>query len=204
MDWPIFADLDGDGTLDPFARTFDRFDDEVFKTGGGVSIFDVNGDGTPEILKLVYNSPFSGAETATLYYRDINGSYTPSPEFSDLQLRGRMEQGVPFDYDNDGDLDLFIPRYAIANYESGALVYEPGSLLLQNDQGTFHDVTGSVPVTSDTATNLAFFDDARQPESVIPVDINRDGWIDLYTAGHLLMNTGSGFIDANEAVQSSC
>jgi enediyne biosynthesis protein E4 len=66
------------------------------------------------------------------------------------------------DYDNDGDLDLFVTSFG------------PETLLRNNGDGTFTDVTREAGVTDSLWSTSATF-----------VDVDRDGDLDLYVANYL-------------------
>ena len=68
------------------------------------------------------------------------------------------------DYDNDGDLDIFVPTGSI-NYEQ-----RDRNALLRNDRGTFRDVYLAAGLTDSLPTDNAIW-----------LDYDRDGFIDLYT-----------------------
>jgi len=73
------------------------------------------------------------------------------------------------DYDNDGDMDLFIGS-------SGS----PNSKLMRNDGGSFTNVTTGSGF--DTYTNTSTEWTCH--------DFNNDGWVDVLGAGAMLMNNG--------------
>ncbi|NKB71014.1 MAG: hypothetical protein GKR89_28425 [Candidatus Latescibacteria bacterium] len=87
------------------------------------------------------------------------------------------------DYDNDGDLDLFVP------------VWFSDNILLRNDQGLFHPVTTAAGLSNSLATDQATW-----------LDYDRDGYLDLYindlhqdgiADNRLYRNNGDGtFVDA--------
>jgi hypothetical protein len=76
--------------------------------------------------------------------------------------------GVIFgDFDNDNDLDLYVPR--------GFILSSAPDRLLRNDQGRFTDVTLAAGLT-----------DTLPSGNAIWLDYDRDGWLDLYV-GHTLI-----------------
>jgi hypothetical protein len=73
----------------------------------------------------------------------------------------------PFDYDNDGDLDLFIGSYAATNDFGG----DETSYLLENDKGTF------------TIAESSIFDNIGMLTDAIWDDFDNDGIKDLIVIG---------------------
>ena len=92
------------------------------------------------------------------------------------------------DYDNDGDLDLFL--MTASRSEGFAESAEPSNRLYRNDgNGRFSDVTGQAGLVR-----------SGWGQGVCAGDYDNDGWIDLYLTyyGHnvLYRNTGEGsFMD---------
>jgi len=98
-------------------------------------------------------------------------------------LPGRKGGGVIFgDYDNDGDLDLYV---SVGFGEKQGVI----NMLLRNDRGIFKDVTVEAGLT-----------DVQPTDNAIWLDYDRDGNIDLYTGdqggpeirNNLYRNTGDG------------
>lgn len=88
----------------------------------------------------------------------------------------------PFDYDGDGDLDLFVGSESVSN-DFGKI---PRSYFLQNDNGSFK------PIQTDLFDNLGMVTDA------VWEDFNGDGVSDLVIVGEwmsplFLKNNGSAF-----------
>ncbi|MGE0589015.1 MAG: VCBS repeat-containing protein [Cyclobacteriaceae bacterium] len=88
----------------------------------------------------------------------------------------------PFDYDGDGDLDIFVGSESVSN-DFGKV---PRSYLLQNENGAFN------PVQPDLFSNLGMVTDA------VWEDFNGDGKADLMVVGEwmkpvFLKNEGSSF-----------
>ncbi len=108
-----------------------------------------------------------------------------------------------FDYDNDGDLDLFVGNYVKWNKEIdfqlgstlvgfGRAYGQPmnfeGSFpsLFENDgAGTFTDVSESSGIrVANKATGVP----VAKSLGVAPVDLNKDGWMDLIIANDTVRN----------------
>jgi len=86
---------------------------------------------------------------------------------------------VVADFDNDGDLDIFIPYYT---FNSST---EQCYLLINDGKGHFTDIADAAGVSLRNRPNNL------RPEGAQAVDFNNDGWIDLYVAGHLFINNGN-------------
>lgn len=102
-----FLDVDNDGDLDLY----------VARGGGG----DVAGQ--PELWQDL------------LYLNNGNGQFTAVEALPDMPSATRCI--APFDWDGDGDLDLFIG----GRVTPGEYPVAPRSYLLENDNGVFRDVT---------------------------------------------------------------
>jgi hypothetical protein len=142
--------------------------------GGGVAVFDYNGDGRPDIFFT------NGANIATLkkdspkyrnrlFRNDGNGKYTDVTDAAGLAGTG-YDIGVAVgDYDNDGYPDLFV-----------AGVYK-NTLYHNNGNGTFTDVTAKA--------GLDHFNDPQfgplWAVTAAWVDVNNDGLLDLFVVNYM-------------------
>lgn len=108
---------------------------DTFNLSGGGIMDDFDGDGLLDIM----TSSYDRAESLRYFHNEGNG------HFSDWTVQaGLIEQKgglniVQADYDNDGRLDLLVCRGAWM----GRLGKDRNSLLRQNEDGTFHDITVS-------------------------------------------------------------
>ena len=119
-----------------------------------------------------------------LYTNDGNGNFTKTENVLPImQASGYCVKAS--DFDNDGDLDLFVGGFLIPQQYP-----KPGSsYLLQNDNGMFKDVTNSM---SKDLQHIGMVKDAKF------VDMNNDGLLDLLVTGQwmaleLFINTGTQF-----------
>ncbi len=137
---------------------------------GGVVADDFDNDGWTDLF-LTDSAP----PTQSHLYRNRGDG-----RFEDVTVQAGLvgETGglnvVQTDYDNDGWLDLFIVRGAWMR-ELGRM---PNSLLRNNGDGTFSDVT-------EAAGLLTFF----PALSVAWFDANNDGWLDVFIGGESLPNS---------------
>ena len=106
--------------------------------------------------------------------------------------------GALFDYDNDGDLDLFAVQGGPLRIRAGGTKAPPRSRLFRNDLDRggglrFSDVTESSGLVA-----------IGYGMGVAAGDIDNDGWVDLYVtylgSNHLFRNRGDGtFADITAA-----
>jgi hypothetical protein len=147
-----------------------------FNMGGGAVMEDFDNDG---LLDLATTS-FEPTNPMAYYRNEGDGTFKEKTETAGLlgQLGGKTL--VQTDFNNDGQMDLFISR--------GAWLYSPirPSLLRNNGDGTFSDVTkeaGLLDPVNSTCSRWA--------------DYDNDGWVDVYIVceqqtNRLYHNKGNG------------
>ncbi len=162
--------------------------------GSGVALFDYDNDGDLDVF-LVQGGPLgskgstAGSPASRLFRNDLTVGSDGSRRlhFTDVTERARAGvrgygMGVAVgDCDNDGFLDLLVTAFG------------PSTLLHNNGDGTFSDVTAQQPGLADEqwSTSAAF------------VDYDRDGDLDLFVAryvdftpaGNKLCNDSAGARD---------
>ena len=144
----------------------------TFNLSGGAIIDDFDGDDDLDILTSSYDS-----SSQTQLFRNDEGAFVEVTEEAGLKgFYGGLTM-VQADYDNDGDVDVFIPRGAWLK----AWGRHPNSLL-RNDGGKFTDVTFDVGLG-----------DVHYPTKTAAwADYDNDGDLDLYVGNE----TTPGEVDA--------
>lgn len=145
---------------------------------GDLAIFDADGDGDQDLLSVGGgNEQALAVKTAyqpILWLNDGQAKFTRTNQFPTLAVSSQTVR--PFDFDGDGDLDIFIGGRQIP----GAYPLVPPSYLLRNDRGQFTDV--SHKIAPDLA-KLGLVCDA------LPLDIDRDKDTDLVLVGEWMPTT---------------
>ncbi len=144
--------------------------------GAGVALFDYDADGDLDVF-LVQGGPFepggkigSTHPTSRLFRNDLKVAadgrrtlhFTDVTQAAGVGLRGHGMGAVVGDYDNDGDLDLFVTSFG------------PETLYRNNGDGTFSDVTKQAGVSDPLWSASGAF-----------VDYDRDGDLDLFVTNYL-------------------
>lgn len=160
----------GDGKF--VLRSFQSHRDEMAPESSGGCLFDMDNDGDLD-LYLANGSSEYYHETEKyqdfLYINDGLGNFQRSIEGLP-NISFPTNTVIPLDFDRDGDLDLFVGgRLDPNNYP-----FSPRSYILENNNGTFSDVTKIV------SPDLEF---PGMISGAIAEDINKDGWVDLITVG---------------------
>ncbi len=149
----------------------------------GVTMADVNSDGKLDIYVSYLGEHLIYHGRNQLLINDGNDA-NGVPKFTDraiemgLDLVGLSTQAAFFDYDRDGDLDMFMLNHSLheqGTFGRASLRTKPhalaGDRLLRNDNGRFIDVTeGSGIYNSVLGYGLG----------VAISDVNLDGWPDIY------------------------
>ncbi len=195
-----------------------RFQDVTLKSGTagkegwktGISIADVNGDSLLDIY-VSYSGLGTNENRANQLFINKGTDKDGVPIFEDqakdfgLDAEGSYStQAVFFDYDLDGDLDMFLlnhsKEYYSPFYNSTKLrnTRHPyfGNSLYRNDNGKFTNVSESAGIHG-SGLNFGL--------GVVITDINEDNWPDIYVSNDyteqdfLYLNNGDGtFTDTSE------
>ena len=199
----IAEDFNGDGLLDLFtsdsnasgqphlylANGRSGFDDYSKQAGleglvGGLNLVSADYDNDGDVDVLVLRGAWmrdQGRHPNSLLRNDGHGHFTDVTFEAGLGENHWPTQTAAFaDYDNDGDLDLYIGN------ESEPAQPAPSELFRNNGDGTFTDVAQAAGVTNDSYT-----------KGVAWGDIDGDGDMDLYVSNmagfnRLYENAGDG------------
>ncbi|HET6569824.1 MAG TPA: FG-GAP-like repeat-containing protein [Rhodothermales bacterium] len=162
----------------------------------GATMADVNGDGLLDIYVSRSGDLPPGQRRNLLYVNDGDGTFTEEAAAYGIDGAGNTTQAAFFDYDRDGDLDLYVLNHGVSRYERFHVQplekrHEPmtADRLYRNDEGRFTDVTEAAGV-SDNIPSFGL--------GVVISDINEDGWPDIFVGNdyavddYLYVNNGDG------------
>src|SRR5512143_1282824 len=199
------GDVDGDGLPDLYFTSnlgpnrlyrntgnF-RFEDITERAGvaasegwkSGVTMADVNGDGWLDIY--VSGVSYLGMHGRNvLYINNGNGTFTDRTEEYGVEFAGYSTQAAFFDYDGDGDLDMYLlnnsthtERAASGNTSRTVRNAKAGDRLYRNDGGRFTDVSERAGIYGGVE---------GYGLGVVASDVNLDGCLDLYVANDFQEN----------------
>jgi ASPIC and UnbV/FG-GAP-like repeat len=139
----------------------------VFGRAGGVILEDFDNDGHLDLMI----SHMGIEEQIEYLHNNGDGTFTRMTEQAGLKgITGGLNI-VQADYDNDGCIDVFVPRGAWL-HDKGQY---PSSLLHNNCDGTFTDVTARAGVLNNYPTQTAVW-----------ADFNNDGLLDLFVGNEIV------------------
>jgi hypothetical protein len=149
---------------------------EGWKTG--VTMADVNGDGLLDIYVCYSGKTDTERRRNQLFINQGNLKFAEKGKEYGLDDPGYSTQTVFFDYDNDGDLDMFLLNHnvkKIDNMELARYRKETDSLagnkLYENQGSHFANVSQRAGIIQNPLTFGL---------GVAVADINQDGWQDIY------------------------
>ena len=168
---PLSA-FDSDYELPPFKNIANGLKISTVGLSGGSCVDDFNNDGFLDIIA----SSWGVYDQVRVFFNNGDGTFKDYTENSGIKgITGGLNM-IHADYNNDGFKDVLILRGAWFA-DSGKM---PNSLLKNNGDGTFSDVTIEVGLLSKYPTQAATW-----------CDFNNDGWLDLFIG-----NEASRMIDA--------
>ncbi len=178
-DLPSFTDITKQAGI-TFRHSYGdhELDNIVEGTGGGVCVFDYNGDGLMDLYFVTgtwtdsvssnEGRDLRGKLSNKLYRNNGNGTFTDVTEQAGVGGNGVFSSGCSAaDYDNDGHVDLYV-----LNYGRNILYHN-------NGDGTFTDVS-----------KRSGLDDPRWGLSAVWFDYNNDGLLDVFVANYILYDGG--------------
>ena len=144
----------------------------------GVTMADVNSDGRLDIYVCYSGKKADDVRRNQLFINLGNSKFEEQARSYGLDDPGYSTQAAFFDYDNDGDLDMFLLNHNIKKIDNmefashkGEVDALAGNKLFQNENGHFTDVSQTAGIVQSPLTFGL---------GIAVADINKDGWQDVY------------------------
>ena len=187
-----FVDINNDGALDAFVchdvepnvyyindgdgnLTFHQGGIGDYPTGGhyGSVWIDYDNDGDMDMFNAKCNvgGDLNERSENELHNNDGTGVFTEVGAEAGLEDQMQTWSSAWADYDNDGDMDVFV-----GSSTNGA----PHKLNINNGDGTFTDISASTGINAMAATGI----------ENCTYDFNNDGYADIASNGNILLNNG--------------
>jgi hypothetical protein len=162
----------------------------------GVSIIDINNDGLPDIY--ICNTIYKDSlRRRNILYVNQGVDKEGIPHFRDMAAEYGLDIHVQstmasfFDYDNDGDLDMYLTVNEASNGNN------PSDFIHRNDKNTAPSIGRLYRNDWDSVLKHPVFHDVSKQAGMIYegfghsatiCDINNDGWKDIYVSDDFLSN----------------
>ncbi|MEQ9403098.1 MAG: VCBS repeat-containing protein [Cyclobacteriaceae bacterium] len=151
----------------------------------GVTIIDINNDGFEDIY-LSNSGPYEAIRRGNeLYLNNGDNTFTEVAKDYGVRDEGYSTFAVFFDFDKDGDSDLYVLNSD--NDTDAGLTYvkpkisdgssESNDRLYLNENGRFRDISAEAGITIE-----------GYGLGVLALDINNDSWLDLYVSNDFLFD----------------
>lgn len=144
----------------------------------GTTFVDINQDGYLDIYCSVGGK--NGPNNNVLYINNQDNTFTEKGKEYGIDCDGISMHATFFDYDKDGDLDLYVINYPPTSFAAPVAYYhymldnhseKDSDKLYRNDNGRFTDVTVEAGLSS---FGLSL--------GVVASDVNNDGYIDIFVS----------------------
>jgi len=162
----------------------------------GVTMADVNGDGWLDIYVCYSGKVSDDMRRNQLFINQGNGTFKEEAAAYGLDDKSYSTQAAFFDYDNDGDLDMFLLNHSVKKIDNMEFArYRDdvdelaGDKLYENQNGHFVDVSKKAGLRQNPLTFGL---------GIAIADINKDGWPDVYVTNdynepdYMYINNGNG------------
>ena len=146
--------------------------------GSGGAFFDYNNDGYLDLYLInsgdlgsqgISKNSDQSSNTSLLYHNNGDGTFKDITASTGIDNKNNYGQATA-DYDNDGDIDLYVTNFGHNN------------LYQSNGNGTFSEVSKKASVADPSwSTSATFF------------DYDRDGYLDLYVVNYVVYSLTASY-----------
>ncbi|MDX1427152.1 MAG: CRTAC1 family protein, partial [Salegentibacter mishustinae] len=162
----------------------------------GVVMADVNADGFLDIYVCAVSGINGLNGKNELFINNGDGTFTEKAEKFGLDFQNYSSTAAFFDFDNDGDLDMYLLNHAVHTVNTygpadirNKRIAESGDKLLRNDDGKFTDISEEAGIYGG-ANGYGL--------GLATADFNNDGFTDIYVSNdfheddYYYLNNGDG------------
>ncbi|MDQ3844139.1 MAG: VCBS repeat-containing protein [Bacteroidota bacterium] len=157
----------------------------------GISVVDINNDGFPDIYICSSHAPDIEKRKNLLFINDGKLHFSEQAAAYGLADTGFSTQAAFFDYDKDGDVDMYLinhrlyylsannlqPKDTSGNSPAQDRLYRNDGIPPGQSHPVFHDVSKEAGIKED-----------GYGLGVVITDVNNDSWPDVYVANDYLAN----------------
>ncbi len=166
----------------------------------GVTMADVNGDGLLDIYVCVVNNQSTLSGKNMLFVNNGDETFKEEAAAYRLDFSGLSTQAAFFDYDRDGDPDMYLLNHSRKPHEnvvniSNRMLYDS----LGGDRFYRNEINSGKAVFTDVSKDAGIYQSSLGYGLGIAVaDFNNDGWDDVYIGNdfhendYYYLNTGGG------------
>lgn len=160
------------------------------KSCTGVSVVDINNDGLADIYVSVSHARNPEQRRNMLFINKGNLKFTEEAKDYGLDDPGFSTQAAFFDYDKDGDLDMYQLNHNIYQDVQNNIIQDTKGSVSATDR--FYRNEGNIngkdhPVFKDVSAEVGI-KDIGYGLGVVVSDFNNDNWPDVYVANDFLSN----------------
>lgn len=162
----------------------------------GVTMADVNGDGWLDMYVCYSGKVSDDMRRNELFINQGNGKFIEKAAVWGIDDKSYSTQAAFFDYDNDGDVDMFLLNHSTKKIDNMELArYRDevdelaGNKMYENKGNHFVDVSKNAGIRQNPLTFGL---------GIAIADINKDGWQDVYVTNdynepdYMYLNNGNG------------
>ncbi|SFP68044.1 VCBS repeat-containing protein [Parafilimonas terrae] len=156
----------------------------------GVSVVDINADGYDDFYLCTYSNNSNARARNLLFINQKNNTFKEAAAEYGLADTGYSTQAAFFDYDKDGDLDMYLSNYMLnASYSANYLFRKnttgdsPANDRLYRNDGN----KNGHPVFTDVSMEAGIKEDGYGL-SISVCDFNMDGWPDVFVSNDFISN----------------
>lgn len=170
----------GDFKFEEIAKKAGVFAEGLWNTG--TTMADVNGDGLLDIYVCRSAAKDSSKRRNLLFINNGDLTFTERAAQYGVDDSGYSTQAVFFDYDRDGDLDLYVLNHSTQEYAGFGQISQQlknrknpaySDKFYKNENGRYREVSDEVGLVNNV---LGF------GLGIAVSDINNDGWPDMYVS----------------------